>query len=169
MDNESSFPQRKHPRLKTYDYSRNGMYFVTICTKDKGNVLSSITPDGQTLLTGAGVETERHIKMLQKRFEGIEATNYVIMPNHIHMVISVFQRPVIIRANEYTEKPTLCDIVGAFKSLTSRDCWKKYRIKHLFQKSFHEHIIRTRESLAKINDYVNKNPSRWQEDCFYVE
>ena len=169
MENEKALPERKHPRLKTYDYSRNGMYFVTICTKDKACILSRITEDGKNVLSGLGLETEAQIKNIPKRFNGFEIANYVIMPNHVHLIFSIFQRPPLIRADEYTKKPTLCDAVGALKSLTSRVCWEKYGAKHIFQKSFHEHIIRSDKALALINEYINTNPQKWRKDCFFAE
>ena len=168
MNNNNPFPQRKHPRFKTFDYSRNGMYFVTICTTEKAKILSHIDSTGKIVLSKIGIEAKNQIDHISERFKGVEVTSYVIMPNHIHLVVYIHQRPVIIRAEEYSKMPSLCDVIGAFKSVTSRICWKKYGAKHIFQRSFYEHIIRSYESLSEIEQYIVDNPARWKTDQFFV-
>ena len=173
MDNESPFPQRKHPRLKTFDYSRNGVYFVTVCSKEKKKIFSEVYTDqngeAKTRLTAAGRIVEDQLKNVSTRFPGIETTDYIIMPNHVHALFLVYQRPVIVDMDEYGEKPTLCDVVCAFKSLVSIRCGKELGIYDIFQTSFYEHVVRKNDVLGKIKDYIRTNPARWRKDRFYIE
>ena len=169
MNNETFFPQRKHPRLKKFDYSRNGMYFITICTEGKRKILSHIGPENNVVLSGIGTEVEKQLTGLTARFDGMEITKYVIMPNHIHAVVFIHQRQPIIRVEDHTNKPTLCDAVKSIKALTSRACREKFGVEKIFQTSFYEHVIRCGESLSEIYNYIDSNPARWRKDSFFVE
>lgn len=97
------FFNRKPNRLSDYDYSRNGAYFVTICTKDSKCILSQIVdkasvgnvPVGATIgrpqvaLTDIGQIVKSIIEKIQTVYYGVKVDNYVIMPNHIHLIISI--------------------------------------------------------------------------------
>ena len=89
-------PKRKPTRLKGYDYSQSGAYFVTICTKDRKNLLSSISV-GQGLapaenhLTQYGDIAKEQLIALEHRYKHIKIDKYVIMPNHIHILISIYE------------------------------------------------------------------------------
>ena len=115
-------PNRKRTRLKGYDYSLPGAYFVTICTKDKKCILSHITV-GQGLapaenrLTMYGLIAKEQIELLENRYEGIKIDRYVIMPNHIHILLSV-NSPTA----GASPCPTISDVICAFKSMTTRIC-----------------------------------------------
>ena len=161
-------PNRKRTRLKGYDYSLPGAYFVTICTKDKKCILSHITV-GQGLapaenrLTMYGLIAKEQIELLECRYEGIKIDRYVIMPNHIHILLSV-NAP----AAGASPCPTISDVVCAFKSMTTRLCREKgLNEKTLFQSSFHDHVIRGDQDYQKIAEYIDTNVLRWEKDCFY--
>lgn len=155
------YPIRRSPRLKTYDYSRNGYYFVTICAHEKLQYFSCIEYDAENVfksnqLTEIGCVIEKHLLLLPKRFPNITIDKYVIMPNHIHAIIAV-NLPV---------SKSLSEIIGSFKSLSARECIEKYQIYPIFQKSFHEHIIRNQRDYSNIWLYIDANPARWHKDCF---
>ena len=161
-------PKRKPTRLKDYDYSIPGAYFITICTKDKKQILSHISV-GQGLapaenrLTAYGNIASDQIKLLEKRYTGIKIDNYVIMPNHIHILLSIYEP-----AAGASPCPTVSDIMCAFKSITARMCRQAgFSDKQLFQSSFHDHIIRSEKDYRKIWEYINSNAERWTKDCFY--
>jgi len=164
-------PKRKKNRLKGYDYADNGAYFVTICTKDKKKILSriiskNIVGDGLPvpILTKYGSVVDEYINKISQKYSGINVDKYVIMPNHIHLLILI--------QKEYgtgNPSPTVGNIVG----------WLKYNVtrsinqingtegKNIFQRSFHDHIIRNKNDYQMIWQYIDTNPQNWEKDCFY--
>ncbi len=163
-------PKRKPTRLKNYDYSQNGAYFVTICTKDRKEILSKITSIvGQGLapaennLSAYGKIAEEQLLILPSRYNHLKIDKYIIMPNHIH-IIFVIQNETA----GASPCPTLSDIICSYKSLTTRYCKKLGFAGHcLFQSSFHDHIIRNENDYQKIWQYIDTNHLKWKEDCFY--
>ncbi len=163
-----NLPKRKPTRLKGYDYSAPGTYFVTICTKERKQILSKIIV-GQGLapaenhLTAYGHIAEEQIELIKSRYDGIKIDKYVIMPNHIHLLISNHE----IAAGA-SPCPTICDVICGFKSITTRLCRKEgLEDPCLFQSSFHDHIIRGDADYKKIWEYIDTNVAKWEEDCFY--
>jgi REP element-mobilizing transposase RayT len=162
-----NLPQRKHPRLKEYDYSGDGVYFITICTHNKKHLLSQIVGRGlapAVELTDYGEISEQQLLRLKERFPFVEIDNYVIMPNHIHIIF--WFKPQTAGASP---RPTLTDVVCAYKSLTTQECKKIKLIDKLFQTSFHDHIIRNKHDYEEISKYIHENPLKWQFDELYCE
>lgn len=168
---EKELPKRKHPRLDNYDYSFTGAYFITICTQNRSCVLSRIV--GRGLAPAETEEIEytlfgrivlRQLLLLEERYSHLTVDQYVIMPNHIHAVL--------VLDNETagaSPRPTIMDIVCAYKSLATRECKRNGFEGKLFQTSFHEHIIRGREDYIEIAKYIYENPFRWRYDELYAE
>jgi len=162
-------PKRKPTRLKEYDYSTPGAYFITICTKDKKQILSRIVGQGlapaENKLTAHGEIAKEQIELLEDRYIGIKIEKYVIMPNHIHILISNYEN-----AAGASPRPTISDIICTFKSITTRMCRKNgLALPHMFQRSFHDHIIRGEKDYKKIWEYIDTNVQRWELDCFYIK
>ena len=162
MDNE--FSRRKHPRLKKYDYSQNGAYFVTICTKDRRCILSRVVGRGLAPavveLTKYGQIAEYELCLLQQRYPTVRVDKYAIMPNHIHILFTI--------ENEVagaSPRPTISDVVCAYKSLMTRKCG----IGHLFQSSFYDHVIRNQADYDDIYRYIENNPAQWELDELYTQ
>ena len=188
MDKEKELPKRKHPRLDNYDYSSAGAYFVTICTQNRRCVLSRIVGRGlapaettsiEYRIVGRGLapaETtaieytslgeiaEKQLFLLADRYPYLTIDQYVIMPNHIHAILSLNGETA-----GASPRPTLTDIVCTYKSLTTRECKKNGFREKLFQTSFYEHIIRSREDYEEIVKYIYENPIRWCYDELYTE
>ena len=171
MDKEKELPQRKHPRLVNYDYGSAGAYFITICTQNRRCVLSRIVGRGLATAEARGMEytsfgkiAEQQLLSLEERYEYLSVDKYVIMPNHIHVVLILE-----IEAAGASPRPTLTDIVCAYKSLTTRECKNNGFDGKLFQTSFYEHIIRGREDYEEIVKYIYENPIRWHYDELYTE
>ena len=156
-------PIRKPTRLKNYDYSSNGAYFITICTHKKKNILCEIVGEGLCTLpiaklTPIGEAVNESIKYIACHYDNIAVDKFVIMPNHIHLIITN-------QTGGHGDPPLqIYDIIGNLKSFTTH----KYG-KTLWQRSFHDHIIRGENDYLKIWDYIDTNPQKWQEDCFYKE
>ena len=171
MDNEKKLPNRKHPRLNKFDYSSCGAYFVTICTQNRRCVLSRVVGRGLAPAETDGIEktkygeiAEKYLLLLETRFPFVKIDKYVIMPNHIHIVFALSNE-----AAGASPRPTIMDIICAYKSLTTIECKKNGLSDKLFQSSFHEHIIRGREDYEEIIKYIHENPSRWYYDELYSE
>ena len=168
----NEFPQRKHARLENYDYSSSGACFVTICTQNRRCVLSRIVGRGLAPAETYGVEytlfgeiAKQQLLLLEERYSDLTVDRYVIMPNHIHIVFILNQKTA-----GASPRPTIMDIVCAYKSLTTRECKKKgFCEKKMFQTSFYEHIIRGREDYETIVQYIYENPARWYYDEMYTE
>ncbi len=154
-------PKRKPTRLKGYDYSNKGAYFVTVCTYNKKHILSDIiVGEGfhalpKNILTPIGKEIDKSIQYIDKNYDGVRIDKYVIMPNHIHLI--VFLENTGGRGN-----PPLQYVIGQLKSYTTN----KYQ-NTLWQRSFHDHIIRGEKDYNKIWEYIDTNIIRWEKDCFY--
>lgn len=120
---------RKPNRLKDYNYSQNGAYFITICTKDRKPILSTIdnktTTVGEglappeTKLTDYGKIIETELLKLEQRYIYLKIDKYVIMPNHIHLLLQLDNE-----AGGASPSPTISDIICAFKSLSIKECKK---------------------------------------------
>ena len=143
--------KRKPTRLKNYDYSTAGAYFVTVCTHDKRCIFWNNRRDnpcgcptiGDIRYSEYGKIADMAIEIVAKRFN-IIIDNYAVMPNHVHMIIVLEGDPSRTPARSV---PTISGIVGAYKSIVSVECIKIFNNKNqamgrLWQRSFHDHIIR---------------------------
>jgi REP element-mobilizing transposase RayT len=160
-------PQRKHPRLDHYDYSTPGAYFITICTQNRRCLLSRIVGRGlapaENTYTTYGIIAREQLLLLEERYRNLKIDQYVIMPNHIHAIL------VLEDAAGASPRPTITDIVCAYKSLTTRACKKAKPIDKLFQTSFYEHVIRGQKDYDEIAQYMINNPTQWELDKLYAE
>ena len=164
---ENRLPQRKHPRLEHYDYSTAGAYYITICTHNRQCLLSRIVEGGlapaEVQYSAYGKIAAEQLFQLEKRYPSLRIDQYVIMPNHIHAIL------ILCEAVGTSPRPTITDIICAYKSLTTRECKKAHPIDKLFQTSFYEHVIRGREDYDEIAEYIVNNPKQWELDKLYSE
>ena len=158
----NQLPSRKSIRLSQYDYSQNGAYFITICTKDRRCVLSHVVGRGLAPavleLTDYGKIAEQELLSLEQRYPSVKVDTYVIMPNHIHVLFAIENETA-----GASPRPTISDVVCAYKSLTTRRC----RCGKLFQTSFHDHVIRNQADYDDIYRYIENNPLQWEQDELY--
>jgi len=171
----NELPVRKNIRLQGYDYSKDGHYFVTVCVKNKHELLGHIVGSGfharpSIALTDLGIEVQKSIEYICANTKGIDIPQYVIMPNHVHMII-------ILNTAERNEEgtvghgsPTLQAVVGRIKSYTAKKwsemCNTKYDT--FWQPRFYDHIIRGESEYNRIRQYINENPANWHEDEYNV-
>ena len=166
MDKEKDLPKRKSTRLKGFDYSTEGAYFVTICVNDRKPILSEVIktavgeglapPEYSVKLKPCGEAVKEQLQHIENRFPSVSVEDYVIMPDHIHVIIFLHGK-----AGGASPSPTLNDVICAFKSLTSRECKQKYGIEKIFQRSYAEHIVRNIEDYETRRKYICENPLRW--------
>ena len=173
-------PQKHHRRsirLKDYDYSQAGAYYVTINVQNRECLFGEIV-DYEMILNDAGKMIEAQWLALLERFPNIELDVYQVMPNHFHGVIVIVEHefgaytgPGAGIKPAPTHKPTLGDIVGAFKSITTHEYiqgvdtknWQQF-YKRLWQRNYYEHVVRGEADLNRIRDYIQSNPANWDED-----
>ena len=161
-------PERKHPRLKNYDYSTDGAYFVTICTQNRRCILSDVVGRGlapaETVYTQYGEIAHRQLLLLEQRYDFLKISEYIIMPNHIHIIFVLENKTA-----GASPRPTIMDIVCAYKSLTTRECKTRGFQGRLFQTSFYEHIIRSEKDYQECAKYIDENPTDWKLDELYTK
>lgn len=151
------FIKRKPNRLKGYDYSQNGRYFITICTKDNECILSNIivgATNGRRCnveLTDIGKIVENSIHGIEKNYKNVFVDSYIIMPDHIHLIVQLGNsdsRPMV--------DPTVSRIIQQFKGHITKQIGRP-----IWQKSFYDHIIRDDEDYYIKLRYIEENPVRW--------
>jgi len=161
--------RRRSIRLKEYDYSQAGAYFVTICTHGHVCLLGEIV-EGEMILNGAGVIVLEVWGQLPRHYAHVVLDSFVIMPNHVHGVVVLGDNSAI-RAG-LKPAPTvrrvhgLQEIVRAFKTFSSRRIneFQGTRGVPVWQRNYYEHIIRSYKTLNAMREYIEKNPSQWQKD-----
>lgn len=173
---EKELPRRKVIRLNDYDYSSPGAYFVTICNKDRRNSFWTegfITDKVEWITVGANCVRPQNLPLsrngeivrdeLEKwntTYSAVSLNSYVIMPNHIHIIVSIY-------SNEYGRPqvaPTVDRMVKQFKGAVT----KKIGIS-IWQKSYMEHVIRNEKDYDIRLNYILENPIRWSLDELYIE
>ena len=160
---------RKTTRLSGYDYNTPGAYFLTICTENRRCLLSRIVcPD---ILDGSKIEllpygkiAAKYINQLNDFYDSISVESYVIMPNHIHILLSVREE-----GPSRTPVPTAQNsIISRFVSTFKRFCNKEYG-ENIWQSRSYDHVIRDQADYDKHLQYIYENPFAWAKDEFYSE
>lgn len=180
--------KRNTIRLKEYDYSQAGFYFVTICTKDRENIFGAIE-NNEMLSNEFGIVINQIINELSTRFKNIIIDKCVIMPNHVHLILQIIdddnkhhnvgvELALPNNANNFNKTikekykgrassaPTIPKIVQAFKSISTIEI---NRIKNLsgllvWQRNYYEHILRNENELFETRKYIEQNPLKWSLD-----
>lgn len=136
-------------RLENFDYSAEGYYYLTICTKDREEILSAISSDAEhgprVTLTRFGLVVDTFIQSIP----GID--KYVIMPNHIHMII------------HKTNGKSIISDMRAFKSLVTKKIGES-----IWKDSYYDHVIRNEADYQEKWQYIQNNPGKWAEDEYYA-
>lgn len=184
---------RKSIRLKGYDYSQAGLYFITICCQNKVHLFGNVINE-QMILNDAGKMIEKWFNELQNKFPDVKCHEMVVMPNHIHFIIenigsvgadlrvcpndsniSKTEKRVSEILGEHAGSP-LHRVLQWFKTMSTNEYirgvknnnWIPFDGK-LWQRNYWEHIIRNDQSYQKISDYIINNPSKWNDDTLFTE
>ncbi len=163
------FKIRKKIRLKNYDYSDSGWYFVTICTQNRKCMLGDVV-ENKIRLNNLGKIIYENWCQIPNYYKNVDLDEFQIMPNHIHGIIIIGREN---RAPTLKRTPTLGQIIAYFK-YESTKCINNVvgvgssdpndKFKKLFQRNYYEHIIRNEKELNKIRQYIKDNPINWDED-----
>lgn len=152
-----SYYKRKPTRIPEYDYSHNNYYFVTMCTHNKECIFGK-----PNCVNWLGRIAEDDMNGIAEHFSTVRVDKFVVMPNHVHAII------VIDNGNDTEKKVSLVNIIGQYKSGVTRKIRTLLDNKQVWQRSFHDRIIRNQKEYEKIWMYIETNPQRWNEDCFYI-
>jgi REP element-mobilizing transposase RayT len=183
-------PVRKRNRLKGYDYSCGGGYFITVCAKNRAHLFGYVE-QGEMVLNSCGLLVKAELERITEIRAECVIEQFVIMPNHLHFILMLDcgrlagglpsaptridgavggdgnrpandgNRPV---AGENAKRPSVSNMVQGFKGAVSRALGFSP-----WQRSFHDHIIRNDEDYTRISRYIEENPLRWEFDCFFSE
>ena len=159
-------PNRKTIRLQGYDYSNEGLYFITICVKDRLPKFGTVK-EWDMILNENGKIVLDCWNDLPNHYDNIILHDFCIMPNHIHGIIQITNERAGLKPAP-TEKP-LSEIVRALKTFSARKINEKNKTQgcQLWQRSYYEHIIRSDSMYLMISEYINENPKKWVDDKFY--
>ena len=150
-----TYYHRKPTRIPGYDYSACNYYFLTLCTHNRRCIFGQ--PDKLNVL---GECAQAHILRMDSHYKGLSVLKYVIMPNHIHFIIQLEDNP---------ESPDIRQVMAQYKSGVAREIHKIDSDMIVWQRSFHDHVIRNQKSFENIWTYIEGNPQCWEKDCFYVD
>ncbi len=167
---------RKQIRWDKHDYSSEGRYFITICTEAKSPILwkngfeigkydyvhvgaNCVRPQNLPL-SSIGICVETELERWNTVYENVKIDYYVIMPNHIHLVLRI--EKIDDRRTQFA--PTVSQMVKQFKGKITKSIGQS-----VFQRSFYDRVIRSEEEYVKICNYIYSNPIKWREDELYVE
>ena len=164
--------KRKTTRLKGADYNRNHAVFLTICTQERKCILSHIVgtgvPDGpQIELTKYGQIADKYIHQLNDFYDDLSVESYVIMPNHIHIMLWVKgteNGPSRTPVPTAVQNSVLSRFVSTFKRFCNKECGT-----NIWQYRSYNHIIRNRQDHEEHLRYIYENPMHWYYDKLYAE
>lgn len=185
---------RQSLRLRGYDYSKEGLYFITICCQDRIHRFGKIV-NGVMILNDAGKQTEICWMAIPEHFTNVVLHDFVIMPNHIHGIVEITAPSVWTNYHlpDYDEKnifqngaknvsgygakdfsplprgtsKTVGSIVRGFKIGVTKWFIENHNTKNIWQRNYYEHIIRDENAYRNISDYIINNPLNWADDKFY--
>ena len=168
-------PKRKPNRLIGFDYSQPGAYFVTICANQRSCIFSRISVGAihespAIELTAIGRLVEKTIRELPDRY-GIHVDRSVIMPNHVHLLVR-WDAPAgerALREAPLQKRSQLSKMVGYLKMNVTKAAHALYGYEKIWQRSYHDHVIRDEADYLKIWNYIDTNPAKWEEDCFFTK
>ena len=161
------YPERKPNRLSDYDYSTNGAYFITICTQSRKRILSRITVGTGVLdcpkiqLLNHGKIADKYIRQLNDFYSTLSVDRYVIMPDHIHLLLSIQNgqsgTPAPTSGYKIDNKNST---VSKFISTFKRFCNKEYG-ENIWQSRYYDHVIRNQQDFNEVWEYIEHNPTKW--------
>ncbi len=151
---------RKRNRLGYYDYGEVGCYFVTLCTQHRQLLFQMEDPAvGNGLRAVPNQIIHKWVVETQKKFENIKIDKYVIMPDHLHLIVTIMER--------HTGR-SLPDVIRFFKTMTTNEYIRYVKNgvlppfeRKLWQKSYYDHVIRNQQDYNEVWEYIENNPTKW--------
>ena len=164
---------RRSIRLKGYDYSQNGAYFVTVCARNRECVFGEIA-NGKTDLNSAGEMAQQCWHEIPQHYPFVVLDEFVIMPNHIHGILMIENRDDV-RANDYSPQhrpngtsKTIGAIVRGYKIGVTKWFRTNINTRAVWQRNYYEHVIRSENDLNHTREYILNNPLNWNNDDLFI-
>ncbi len=154
-------PDKKHRqsvRLRDYDYSQKGAYFVTICVQGRQPLFGSVV-DGEICLAANGLLAQSTWTGLTTRFPSVSLDAFVLMPNHLHGIVLLTPPQA-----SGDKSPNLGEVIRAFKAVTTHNVRQSGQPDFAWQRNYYEHIVRDDNDLLRIQQYIGNNPVAWADD-----
>jgi putative transposase len=157
MNYNPELHHRRSIRLKGYDYSTAGAYFITICTHDREQLFGDIV-DRIMVLNELGDIAQLHWQKLERHHANLILDRSLVMPNHLH--------GMMILDSLIEDSKSISEIIGSFKTFSAREINKVRKLKGVpvWQRNYYERIIRTETELDYVRQYIVDNPINWQTD-----
>jgi REP element-mobilizing transposase RayT len=149
----NKFPQRKRNRLENHDYTLDGYYFITICTKNKIEYFGNVEHN-KMILNEYGKSIKENLLKIKEQFNVCEIDYYAVMPNHIHFIL-------ILDNSKSKSNKSITEVIGSFKSITTIELHRMGLKDFRWQRSYYDRIIRNEKELYLIRKYIEQNPLRW--------
>ena len=157
---KETLPQRKNIRLKEYDYTQEAYYFITVCIKDRVNILGKIIKDcrgehcssAKMELSHEGETVKKYLELIHEKYDNIIIDEYVIMPNHIHIILAIAEQKSI----------SVSKIIQQYKGIVTKELGYS-----IWQKLFYEHVIRDEKEYYLVKEYIKNNVINWEEDKYF--
>ena len=174
MKLQSTHGGRRSIRLRDYDYSQEGAYFVTLCTQDKICFFGTVD-NGEMLVNDAGSMVDRAWSSLPETCPGIELDEFKTMPNHLHGIVVLSGEPVLSGPGPVAGPPLILgEVVKRFKTWTlnryidgvKKANWPRFPGR-LWQRNYYERVIRDERELERIRHYIHYNPLGWEDDDYH--
>ncbi|APC91404.1 MULTISPECIES: transposase [Francisella] len=182
-------PQRKNIRLQNFNYSQTGYYYVTICTKNRVSYFGEVSSNGQMILNDCGRVAFETLRNIPEFYDSAFLDEFVVMPNHIHAIL-IIENDIVNVGTEHcsvlsntdkesmtarcavttNKKINLSQIIKSYKNVCTKNIKNNLGFKNFqWQRSFYDHIIRNKQSLIKIREYIQNNPAKWHLDKYNCE
>ncbi len=181
MPYNSNIHHRRSVRLKGYDYSQAGLYFITICTHIRECLFGEIEMVGIShvmSLSDAGKIANECWLEIPKHFPNTVLHEHIVMPNHVHGIIELVNEANIgvenfqplHERNEFQKMipRSIGSIVKGFKIGVTKWFRTNTDVETVWQRNYYEHIIRNEQSYQTISEYIINNPAKWNDDKFYM-
>lgn len=149
MNVDKEWPTRKYHRIAGKNYSHNGAYFLTICTKDRHELFGEINGD-EMVLSEIGKIVQAHLCDIEQVYTSVVMDSFVIMPNHVHMLLHLINNET---------NPSVSRVIQQWKGAISKQAKAP-----LWQEKFHDRVVDTADEYRTIQQYIRENPMRWEDD-----
>ena len=156
-------------RAPWHDYN-GGAYFITICTQNHEHFFGEIE-NGEMHLSAVGRHANECIGRIAEHHPYAQIPLYVVMPNHIHLIVMISEPDTrqAIQESPRKGRSILSKVVGYIKMNASKAIRRQYGDVTVWQRGYHDHVIRNRDDYEMIAKYIHENPLRWKLDKFYTE
>ncbi|NQT24129.1 transposase [candidate division KSB1 bacterium] len=165
--------KRKSIRLREYDYSQPGAYFITLCTHNRQCLFGEVV-DGEMQLNELGEVVQNCWDEIPNHYTNTETDAFIVMPNHVHEILFInnnvgTRHAVSLRKFGNPIPNSLSTIVGGFKSAATRRINQQRNTPNtpVWQRNFYDHIIRDEDDLSNIRDYIVYNALKWESDKYF--